>query len=447
MIDPYPIKPFTSPPRGTVELPGSKSITNRALLLAAQGSNRITLQNALFSRDTQIMISALQSLGFLLRADEVTGTITVQGRGGGIPAAEASINAGNAGTAARFLTAFLCLKKGGRYHLDGDPAMRQRPISGLLDALRQQGAEFAFRGQPGHFPFTLSTNGLAGGVIEVDAAASSQILSALLMTAPLAVKNTRLQLTGDTVSRPFIEMTVGMMRQFGYQISSHGNRFAIGAEQSPVLSESRYVIEPDATAASYFLALPLATGGRMTIQNLGKEKFLQGDIAFKDVLSQAGVSIHAESGNLVSESRKTPSKHNQGLRADFNAISDTFLTLAALAPLLEGKTRITGIGHTRGQETDRISAMAHELKKLGQEVAEEKDGLEIRPNRAALLEIARRGVSIETYEDHRIAMSFSILGCADILKNGQNWLKIGNPSCIEKTFPHFFKLLEGLRAP
>ena len=183
----------------------------------------------------------------------------------------------------------------------------------------------------------------------------------------------------------------------------------------------------------------------MTIKNLGKEKFLQGDIAFKDVISQAGLSVYAESGNLVTESRKASPKY--GLRADFNAISDTFLTLAALAPLLEGKTRITGIGHTRRQETDRISAMAKELKKLGQEVAEEKDGLEIQPNRTALLEIARQGVSIETYEDHRIAMSFSILGCANILENGQNWLKIGNPSCVKKTFPHFFKLLEGLHAP
>ncbi len=428
-----------------VELPGSKSITNRALLLAALCSDRITLENALFSRDTQLMIKALMSLGFALAADDETGTITVRGQGGDIPTAKASVDVGNAGTAARFLTAFLCLKIGGRYRLDGDPAMRQRPMSGLLDSLRQQGAEIAFEGCSGHFPFTLSTNGLGGGVFEVDAAASSQILSALLMTAPLAVKNTRLQLTGDTVSRPFIEMTVRMMRQFGYQISSDGNRFDIGADQSPVLPDLNYVIEPDATAASYFLALPLATGGRVILKNLGKDKFLQGDIAFKDVISRAGLSVLAESGNLVAERRQASPK--LGLRADFNAISDTFLTLAALSPLLEGKTRITGIGHTRLQETDRISAMARELKKLGQEVVEEKDSLEIEPNRTALLETARQGVRIETYDDHRIAMSFSILGCADILENGQNWLKIGNPSCVEKTFPQFFKHLEGLRAP
>ena len=185
--------------------------------------------------------------------------------------------------------------------------------------------------------------------------------------------------------------------------------------------------------------------GRITIKNLGKDESLQGDIAFKDVISQTGLSVYAESGDLVAEMGQASLK--RGLRADFNAISDTFLTVAALSPLLEGKTRITGIGHTRRQETDRICAMAKELKKLGQEVVEEKDGLEIQPNRTALLEIARQGVAIETYEDHRIAMSFSILGCADLLENGQNWLKIGNPSCVEKTFPHFFKHLEGLRAP
>ncbi len=444
MIDPYPIKPFVKPLQGAVELPGSKSITNRALVLAALGSKRIVLGNALFSRDTRIMLAALKSLGFALEAFEETGTITVQGQDGDIPIAEASIDVGNAGTAARFLTAFLCLKKGGRYHLDGDPAMRQRPMSGLLDALNCQGAQFTFHGQPGCFPFTLRSNGLCGGPIEVDATASSQILSALLLTAPHAQKDVRLSLKGETVSRPFVEMTIRMMRQFGYRISSHEDSFVIAANESPIFTDSNYVIEPDATAASYFLALPLVTGGRMTIKNLGKDEFLQGDIAFKNVISQTGLSVFTESGHLVAESHQPSPK--RGLMADFNAISDTFLTLAAMAPLLEGKTRITGIGHTRLQETDRISAMANELKKLGQEVLEEKNSLEIQPNRTALLEKARQGVSIETYEDHRIAMSFGILGCADLLRNGENWLKIGNPSCVEKTFPHFFNLLEGLRA-
>jgi len=445
LIDPYPIKPFTSPPEGAVELPGSKSITNRALLLAALCSRTITLRNALFSRDTRIMLTALKSLGFPLEVDEETGAITVQGQGGGIPAAEASIDIGNAGTAARFLTAFLCLKKGGLYHLDGDPAMRERPMSGLLDALRQQGAKIAFHGRTGHFPFTLSTNGLAGGVIEVEAAASSQILSAILLVAPMAAKDTVLRLMGETVSRPFVEMTINMLRQFGFQISTEENSFVIASNQVPADSNAEYVIEPDATAASYFLALPLSAGGRIVVKDLGGNEFLQGDIRFKEVISQTGLSIASDGCALVVASHTSGSKF--GVQADFNAISDTFLTLAALSPLLEGVTRITGIGHTRHQETDRIAAMAKELKKLGPVVVEEEDALEIRPNRPALLEIARQGVSIETYEDHRIAMSFSILGCADILGNGQSWLKIVNPSCVEKTFPHFFNLLEGLRAP
>ncbi len=443
MKDSLAIKPFTLPVSGEVRLPGSKSITNRALLLAALSPGPVTLRNALFSRDTRLMVNALRGLGFQVVTNEEKGQIIrIEGKGGRIPVGEASLDVGNAGTAARFLTAFLSLKKGGVYHLDGDPAMRERPMVGLLEALIDQGTEVNFSGQQWYFPFSLSTKGLPGGDIEVDAAASSQILSALLMVAPFARKDTVLRLKGTTVSRPFVEMTVNMLRQFGYKISAEAAHFEVASHQVPSGSIADYLIEPDATAASYFLALPLAVGGKVVVKNLGGNDFLQGDIRFKEVISQTGLSIKSDGCDLIAN-------YNSGnkirVRADFNAISDTFLTLAAISPLLEGVTRITGIGHTRHQETDRISAVAKELRKLGQEVVEEEDALEIHPNRRALLEKARAGVCIETYDDHRIAMSFSILGCADILENGEFWLKIANPSCVEKTFPHFFSILEGIR--
>lgn len=406
-----PIQPFTQPVRGRVTLPGSKSITNRALILAALGTQIVTLRGALFSRDTRIMIAALRQLGFAVEYDESALTITIAGRGGEIPAREARIEVGNAGTAARFLTAFVCLRPDGVYHFDGDEAMRRRPIGALLEALESQGAKADSRS----FPFTLRTAGLPGGQVELDASESSQLLSALLMVAPRAKSPLTVTLKGTTVSKPFVEMTSRMVTQFAAQ---------------PV----DYPIEGDATAASYFATLAAVTRGLINIDGLNlRPDALQGDAEFCRLLAGTGLIA------LDSQTIAAGTTH-RGVQTDFNAFSDTFLSLAAIAPLLSGPTKIAGIAHTRKQETDRVAGMARELKKLGQHVIETEDALEIHPRPLV------PGVEIETYHDHRFAMSFGILGSFDLLKNGKPWLSIKDPACCSKTFPHFFDVLAGLRA-
>jgi len=405
-----PLQPFTRPGRGCVTLPGSKSITNRALILAALGKATITLRGALFSRDTRLMVAALQALGFNVRTDEAALTITVTGRGGEIPVREAKLEVGNAGTAARFLPAFVCLQPGGTYHFDGDEAMRRRPIGALLEALETQGAKASARS----FPFTLKTAGLRGGTVGLDASESSQLFSALLMVAPHARTPLTVQLKGETVSRPFVAMTERMVAQFA---------------KSP----ADYLIEGDATAASYFAALAVVTGGSVQVAGLNlAPDALQGDAEFFRLLALRNLILPSTQG-------VAPGPARRGFAADFNDFSDTFLTLAALAPLLDGPTRISGIAHTRKQETDRVAGAARELKKLGQHVIETEDSLEIHPRPLT------PGVEIETYHDHRFAMSFAILGCHDLRKNGQPWLTIRDPGCCAKTFPAFFDLLAGLR--
>jgi 3-phosphoshikimate 1-carboxyvinyltransferase len=405
-----PIPPFTRPVRGSVTLPGSKSITNRALILAALGRQTVILRGALFSRDTRIMVTALRQLGFTIETDEIALTIRVEGLGGEIPEREAKLDIGNAGTAARFLTAFVCLRPDGIYHFDGDEAMRRRPIGALLEALESQGAQASSR----HFPFTLRTAGLPGGHVELDASESSQLLSALLMVAPHARQPLTVQLKGETVSRPFVEMTNRMVGQFA-------------------LHPTEYAIEGDATAASYFAQLAVVTDGSVDVQGLHlAPDALQGDIQFYHLLTARGL-IRSAGHNVAGGLSR------QGIIADFNDFSDTFLSLAALAPLLDGPTKIAGIAHTRKQETDRIAGMARELTKLGQHVVESEDALEIHPRPLV------PGVEIETYHDHRFAMSFGILGCHDLHGNGRPWLTVKDPACCAKTFPAFFDLLAALR--
>jgi len=415
-----------------VTLPGSKSVTNRALLLAALTSQTVALRGALFSRDTRLMVEALRTLGFSVVADEGARVITIAGLGGAIPSGGASLRVGNAGTAARFLTALLCLRPGGVYKLDGDEAMRRRPIGALLDALGSQGAEADARA----FPFTLKTAGLRGGPVELDASESSQLLSALLMVAPLARAPLTVRLRGATVSRPFVDMTLRMMRQFGQPgvAAGSGDTFAVPNGTAYRLPSADYAVEGDATAASYFGALASATGGAVEIGGLRLDDgALQGDARFFPLLGGRGVLSLGTSGRVAAGPRRT------GFAADFNAISDTFLTLAALAPLLDGPTRISGIAHTRRQETDRVAGAARELRRLGQHVVETEDSLEIHPRPLV------PGMEVETYRDHRFAMSFAVLGCHDLRGDGRPWLAIRDPACCAKTFPEFFDVLSALR--
>ena len=446
------IRPFRTPARGVAQVPGSKSITNRALLLAALADGETLFTGALFSRDTRILIAALRTLGFEVDDDETAQTLRIRGLGGRIPKAQAKLHVGNAGTAARFLTAFLALAPQGSYELDGDEAMRARPMAGLLEALTGAGCR-ALRadGQPAtHFPFTLHTAGRLGYLV-VDASASSQLLSALLMALPLS-PGASVRMKGATVSEPFVVMTEKMCAQFGRPLV----RDAAGTWRCPQPGAYRaagtYAIEPDATAASYFIALPAVTGAGAGVRLQGYVNGgLQGDTAFADVARRCGATLTAQGSALVVQTWPDL----QGGDFDFNDFSDTFLTLATLAPLASSPTTIRNIGHTRKQETDRVLAMATELERLGVKVVptaaelradETLATLTIHPARAALQQAAARGpVEIHTYEDHRMAMSFGVLGSYDLFGDGRPWIAIQDPACTSKTFPKFFEALEALR--
>jgi 3-phosphoshikimate 1-carboxyvinyltransferase len=421
--DLLPITPFTRPVRGEVSLPGSKSLTNRALLLAALCDGPVTLAGALFSDDTRLMAEALRKLGFAVASDENALTLRVSGQGGAFADGSAELFVGLAGTAARFLTALCAAAPHGVYRLDGVPQMRKRPMRGLIDALRQLGADIRCTGEEGFFPLEIHAHGLRGGAVRIDASESSQLLSALLMVAPLAAAPVEVTLVGE-VRRTFVEMTLRLMAEFKMPVAQldAGARFRIGPAR--YVSPGVYPVEPDATAASYFQALPLATGGSLELPGLRPPgAALQGDSGFATKLRQVWSLPDRVAGTDV----------------DFYEISDTFLTLAAIVPLRKATVRITGIAHTRKQETDRVAGMARELKKLGQDVVEEQDALTITPRPL------KAGQTIETYGDHRFAMSFGILGCHDLLRNGRPWLTIKDPGCCAKTFPNFFELLEDLR--
>jgi 3-phosphoshikimate 1-carboxyvinyltransferase len=438
--DLLPIQPFTRPAQGEVPIPGSKSLTNRALLLAALCHRPVTLTGALFSEDTHLMAEALRRLGFQIESHPEEKTVRIAGQEYGFQSPGCvDLFVGLAGTAARFLTALCAAAPRGIYRLDGVPQMRKRPMQGLIAALRALGADLRCLGEEGFFPLEIRAAGLRGGTVKIDARESSQLLSALLMAAPLARADIEIELIG-AVRWPFVQMTTRLMEHFGQPAASlvSEDRILIKGGHSYALPSGTYAIEPDATAASYFLALPLAVGGSLVLPGMrGIGQGLQGDTAFADVLQRAGVSLLlSESGLAATYDPRFP---RRGVTEDFSGFSDTFLTLAALSPLLTGPTKISGIAHTRKQETDRVAGMARELEKLGQKVVETEDALEITP------QPLRSGQTIETYHDHRFAMSFGILGSYDLEGNGSPWLTIKDPACCAKTFPHFFELLDRVR--
>ena len=439
LADPYAVRPWRNPCRGSVRVPGSKSLTNRALILAALGKGRTRLQGALFSRDTRILVDALRVLGFEVGEEAAACALSIVGRGGSIPRAGGTLFVGNSGTSARFLTALVCLHPAGVYHFDGDEEMYQRPMEGLIDALRSLGARFTFHRVEGCFPFTVETAGLRGGSWSIDAGASSQMLSALMMVAPFAAGQVVLKARG---ARPaFVEMTAGLLRQFGIRLEGTPQEgYVIAGGQAVVVPDNgAYAIEPDASAASYFLALPAVTGGELTVLGL-REGMLQGDIAFAAVLRCLGMKLDYTPDGL--KAAAAPGQSTQPQCFDFETFSDTFLTLAAIAPLLPFPVRIEGIGHTRHQETDRLAAMATELRRTGALVEEGPDYLAVEPFAGDGVP-ADPPVIIRTYKDHRVAMSFAILGSSPRFGR-EPWLHIADPSCCGKTFPGFFGELENL---
>lgn len=441
MIRPLPdflaVRPFVRPVRGSIGLPGSKSLTNRAMLLSALCDGTVVLTGALFSEDTEIMAEALRRLGFRVEEDEGSQEIRVEGRGGAIPATEADLFTGLAGTAARFLTALCASSRHGVFRIDGVPQMRRRPMKGLIDSLRTLGAGITCLREEGFLPIEVRASGLRGGSIGIDARDSSQMLSAVLMVAPLAEKPVKIT-PAPGVRMPFVTMTLRQMAQFGIPVD-RDERVDSPIAIHPVSyrSPKRYRIEPDATAASYFAALPLVAGGSLRLDGLvGPADSLQGDLRFLEVLERCGATVSGAGGGV--SVAVAPGVRLRGIDHDFAGLSDTFLTLAAIAPLLEGTTRITGIAHTRKQETDRVSGMAAELRRLGQQVLETDDSIEIHPGPLT------PGVTVETHGDHRFAMSFGVLGCHDLRGDGSPWLTVSNPACCAKTFPGFFDLLDEL---
>jgi 3-phosphoshikimate 1-carboxyvinyltransferase len=418
------IVPLAAPPDVTVDVPGSKSLTNRALILGALADGATTLTNALFSDDTVVMVDALRRLGFTVAVDASALTMTVHGRDGEIPARGAEVFVGGAGTVMRFLTAMTALGQG-RYRLDGIPRMRERPIGDLLDALAAWGVSAS--GPNGRPPVTVDARGVAGGSTRVAGGASSQFLSALLMVAPYARRDCEIEVVGRLVGAPYVEMTIAAMDAFGAQVDRPApDRFRVRAGQR--YRARTYAVEPDASSAAYFYAAAAITGGRVTVPGLSPASW-QGDVRFVDVLESMGCTAEWTGDALTVRGAETL----RGVDADMAAISDQVMTLAAIAPFALGPTRIRGAAHIRGQESDRLSATAAELRRLGQDVTEHEDGLTIYPRPV-------RAATVETYGDHRIAMAFAIMGLR------APGITIADPGCVAKTFPDFFDRLERLRA-
>jgi len=437
MQDPYPIPVFTTPARASVRVPGSKSITNRALVIAALADGNTLLENCLFSRDTEIMIQALRDLGFEIDANASSKSIQVSGKAGIIPKDRAKIDVGNSGTSARFLTAMLAIREGGEFEVDGDPAMRKRPIAKLVDTLSQLGC--SIETTDGFFPIRIRPRGLNGGVAAIDASESSQFVSALLMAAPHAKDKLTLKLSDSSVRRGYIDLTLGMMQRFGIpteNLSRNHDSYTVAAPRRYKHQPNGYFIESDASAASYFFALPFAVGGEIEIQGISKDS-IQGDIEFTRIAESSGASIEWSSDSVVARFDSSKSRP-QAPQENFYKFSDTFMSAAALAPIFGGETYIEGVAHPRHQECDRIAAMKDGLQKLGQHVHDTDSSIRIIP---APLQPA----TIETYEDHRIAMSFAILGTFDVFDTGESWLRIIDPLCCRKTFPDFFETLEQAR--
>ena len=418
------IIPINHPLNAIIRVPGSKSLTNRALMISALANGTTRLTNALFSDDSRYFVKALQKLGFDIQLDEANHEMIVTGLGGKIPAKKAELFIGNAGTAARFLSAFLTLGNG-EYVLDGDPRMRERPIGDLIDALHQLGVEMdATNNCP---PVEIFAKGLMGGKTKIAGNISSQFLSALLMVAPYAQSPIEIELTTELNSKPYVDMTIAIMQDFGVEIERRDySQFTIHPTfYSPL---STYAIESDASAASYFFAAPAICGGTVCVENISR-KSLQGDINFLDVLSQMGCTV-TETDDCL---QVTGTTDLRGIDVDMRDIPDTAQTLAAIAPFTASPTRIRGIASARLKETDRVYATCTELTRLGVRVEEHADGMTIHP-----VEKTRPAI-IQTYNDHRMAMSFALIGLR------VPGITIENPGCVSKTFPDYFDVLEALR--
>ncbi len=421
--DALPISP-KPPVDASLRVPGSKSLTNRALTIAALADGVSTLSGCLVAEDSEVMIAALRTLG--LKVTQRGTTVTIAGQGGTIPATAAQLELRLSGTSVRFLTALVALGQG-RYTLDGNERMRERPIQDLLNTLAKLGvrAETAFK--TGCPPVIVEAAGLRGGAAEVSGSSSSQYLSALLMAAPYAAEPVTLAVTGELQSKPFIDMTLALMADFGVTVQRDGYvRFTV---LTGVYRARTFEVEGDAMAAGYLWAAAAITGGRVRVENVGSRS-VQGDKRLADVLAQMGckVSWTDESCEVVAPETL------RGGTFDLNDMSDQAQTLAVVALFADSPTRIENIWNLRIKETDRLSALYSELSKLGARVEEGRDFLVVHPLSAK----AAKPAEIETYGDHRMAMAFALAGLR------LPGVVIQDPACVTKTFPDYFQVLAAL---
>lgn len=413
---------------GEVRLPGSKSISNRALLLAALARGETRLRNLLRSDDTDRMLTALAALGTTVEVDGEEARVI----GAGGPLGQHSspkdgtvrLDLGLAGTALRPLLAVLTLGRG-RFELDGTARMRERPVAHLVDGLRQLGAEIRYLGEDGFPPVAVIGTGLAGGRVAMRGDVSSQFPTALLMAAALAAAPVTVEITGTLVSRPYLAITTHMMAAFGAAVTQPRDA-VYSVQPGGYRSPGDYRIEGDASAASYFLAAGAIRGSGVTVRGIGADS-VQGDVAFADVLEAMGAQVRREADSITVHPGPL-----RGVDLDLNHIPDAAMTLAVLALFAEGPTRIRNVANWRVKETDRLAAMATELRKLGAGVDEGPDSLTVTPPTAL------RGASIDTYGDHRMAMCFALLALSDAP------VVINEPACVRKTFPEFFDTFAGL---
>lgn len=425
----YEVKTINHPLDCTVEVPGSKSITNRALLMAALAKGKSVLNGVLFSNDSRYFLTSLISLGYIIEVNEVENYVAINGHGADIPKKNATIDVGSAGTAARFLTAMLALSDG-EYVINASEQMKKRPMLPLFEALTAMGAEFTFIEKNGHLPVKVKGAAFNGAVpaseVDIDISESTQFLSALLMVAPMLENGLKINITSKKTEGSYIKITTKMMHQFGCDTLHEGSVYEIPAGQT-YMAET-YLIEPDVSAACYFYAAAALTGGHVLVKNVHSTS-MQGDMKFLDVLKQMGCVIREEREGIY----VTGPENGQysGVDVDMNDFSDQTMTLAAIAPFAKTPTYIKNIGHIRLQESDRIHAIVTELTRVGINVEEERDAIRIHPG-------TPHGAVIQTYDDHRMAMAFALIGlkCEGIV--------IDNCECCGKTFENYFSVLDSL---
>jgi 3-phosphoshikimate 1-carboxyvinyltransferase len=419
--------------QGSIILPGSKSISNRVLLLASLSSGTTTLKNLLDADDTQVMRNALRQLGLAV-IDQPNHVSVVEGCNGHFPVRDADLFMGNAGTAIRPLTAALAMQ-GGHYHLSGVARMHERPIRDLVDGLRQVGAKIEYELQEGYPPIQISAADIQiRDIVKVRGDVSSQFLTALLMALPLvAIEPVRIEVVGELISRPYIDITLKLMARFGVKVSCPDSQsFVIPAKTSHHVYKSpgELLVEGDASSASYFIALGAIGNGPVRVLGVGKDS-IQGDVAFADALGLMGAKITAGEDWIEVAGVKNANGKLNGITIDCTEIPDAAMTLAVAALFAEGPTRLNGIASWRVKETDRIAAMATELKKVGAIVEEGSDYIVIQAP-ASQDDWKSPSDGIDTYDDHRMAMCFSLAAF------GPHALKINDPNCVAKTFPTYF---------